>query len=504
VTTGGPPLVEVRGLAKTYGNIRALRGVGVSFRRGEVHGLIGANGAGKSTLIRCLAGLEQPDGGEVLLGGEPRTIHDPAAAAKLGLAFIHQELNLVSTFTGAQNILLGSHSGGMLKPRRFGGVPHRVREAARRIGIDFDLDVPVGTLSVHQQWLVTIARALLEDRDLVAMDEPTASLDADEAATLLRVTRQLADAGVAVIFISHRLDEVTEVCDRVTAFRDGAVSLSLPKQDLTRESLVRAIVGHEVVPRSGTQADAEVPDRPVLLDIKDLTRGRAVRGASFTLYQGEMLGIAGLVGSGRTELARTIFGADRSDSGAMTMDGKAYAPKSVADAIRNGLAYVPEERRSQALFLTHSIADNLHVTRWERLRVGRWLPLIRPGAARAAAQEVCARLGVKVASSDTGKAVQTLSGGNQQKVVMGRWLVTAPKILILDEPTRGVDIGARADIYGRIREVAAKGTTVIVISSEFEELLECGRVLVMAQGRIVGQLSGADVSVPNMLNLCYA
>lgn len=242
------PLIQVRGLAKTYGAVRALRGVDVSFRRGEIHGLVGANGAGKSTLIRCLAGLEQPDAGDILVGGESTHIHGPAEAARLGLAFIHQELNLVTSFTGAQNIMLGSHRGSLLTLRRLRGVPPAVLQAAERVGIDFSLDTPVAELTIHQQWLVTIARALVEERAFIAMDEPTASLDAQEAAKLLQVTRELADSGVAVVFISHRLDEVTEVCDRVTAFRDGSVSLTLPRTEITREAVVRAIVGHDVTP----------------------------------------------------------------------------------------------------------------------------------------------------------------------------------------------------------------------------------------------------------------
>ncbi|WP_330174290.1 sugar ABC transporter ATP-binding protein [Streptomyces sp. NBC_01498] len=496
------PLVRVRGLTKAYGAIRALRGVDVSFRRGEIHGLVGANGAGKSTLIRCLAGLEQPDAGDVLVDGAVTQLHGPADAAGLGLAFIHQELNLVTSFTGSQNIMLGSHKGSMLSPRRFGGVPGAVLRAARRVGIDFPLDVPVAGLTVHQQWLVTIARALVEDRALIAMDEPTASLDAEEAAKLLGVTRELAASGVAVVFISHRLDEVTEVCDRVTAFKDGSVSLSLPRAEITREALVRAIVGHDVTPGAGVTAFEPAERAEAALSLRGIGRGRTVRDVSLTLHRGEALGIAGLVGSGRTELARLIFGADRPDSGTMVLDGEPYRPRTIAHAIERGVAYVPEERRSEALFLTHSVEENLHITTWHRRRLGRWLPFIRPRASRAAANATCRALGIKTA--DARRPVVGLSGGNQQKVVMGRWLATDPKILILDEPTRGVDVGARADIYARIRAANESGSAVLVISSEFEELLECDRVLVMAEGHIVGELTSDEITVRNMLRLCYA
>ncbi|MER6171953.1 sugar ABC transporter ATP-binding protein [Streptosporangium sp. NPDC001681] len=496
------PLVQVRGLAKAYGAIRALRGVDVSFRRGEIHGLVGANGAGKSTLIRCLAGLEQPDAGDILVDGEITHVHGPVDAVGLGLAFIHQELNLVNSFTGAQNIMLGSHQGSMVALRRFSGVPGAVLRAARRVGIDFPLDIPVSELTVHQQWLVTIARALVEDRALIAMDEPTASLDAQEAAKLLEVARELAASGVAVVFISHRLDEVTAVCDRVTAFKDGSVSLALPRAEITREAVVRAIVGHDITPGAGATAFEATEHSRLALHLQGVSRGRSVRDVSLTLHEGEMVGIAGLVGSGRTELARLIFGADRPDSGTMTLDGKPYRPRSIPHAITRGVAYVPEERRSEALFLTHSVEDNLHITVWDRWRIGKWLPLIRPRSSRAAANHTCRTLGIKTA--DARRPVVGLSGGNQQKVVMGRWLATDPKILILDEPTRGVDVGSRADIYHRIREANESGSAVLVISSEFEELLECNRVLVMAEGRIVGELTAGEITVPNMLHLCYA
>ncbi|MFI0420066.1 sugar ABC transporter ATP-binding protein [Spongiactinospora sp. 9N601] len=496
------PLIQVRGLAKTYGAIRALRGVDVSFRRGEIHGLVGANGAGKSTLIRCLAGLERPDAGDILVDGEITQVSGPAGAARLGFAFIHQELNLVNSFTGAQNIMLSSHRGSMVTPRRFGGVPRAVLDAARRVGIDFPLDVPVADLTVHQQWLITIARALVEDRALIAMDEPTASLDAQEAATLLNVARELAASGVAVVFISHRLDEVTAVCDRVTAFKDGSISLALPRAEITREAVVRAIVGHDVTPGAGATAFEATEHTRVVLNLRDVGRGRSVREVSLALHEGEVVGIAGLVGSGRTELARLIFGADRPDSGTMVLDGKPYLPRSIPHAIARGVAYVPEERRSEALFLPHSVEDNLHITVWDRWRIGRWLPLIRSRSSRAAANRTCRALGIKTA--DARRPVVGLSGGNQQKVVMGRWLATDPKILILDEPTRGVDVGARADIYHRIREANRSGSAILVISSEFEELLECNRVLVMAEGRIVGELTGDEITVPNMLHLCYA
>ncbi|MFJ6199941.1 sugar ABC transporter ATP-binding protein [Micromonospora sp. NPDC092111] len=493
--------VEVRGLAKTYGAIRALQGVDLTFRTGEVHGLVGANGAGKSTLVRLLAGLEQPDAGTIRISGAEAHIAGPAVAARLGLAFIHQELNLVETFTAAQNIMLGSHEGASLALRRVDGVHPRARQAARTVGIDFRLDRAVARLTVHQKWLVSIARALVHDCKLIAMDEPTASLDAQESARLLEVARDLAEQGVAVVFISHRLDEVLSLCDRVTAFRDGTVSAAVERPELTRDRLVGAIVGDQTsAPRSAGRIAGD--DRPAVLQVRDLRRGRVLCGVTLDLREGELLGIAGLVGSGRTEFARAIFGADRIDSGSMLLSGRPYAPRSIADAIDHRIAFVSEERRAEALFLGLSVTSNLFVNTWRRHRLS-FPPLISARRAERQATALAHDLGVVLRRGGVRQSVGGLSGGNQQKVIIGRWLQTEPVILLLDEPTRGVDIGARALIYQQIRDIARAGMSVLVISSEFEELLECDRVVVMNAGATVGELTGSSITVNDMLRLCY-
>ncbi|PXY18862.1 sugar ABC transporter ATP-binding protein [Prauserella muralis] len=508
LVSGGPrrpvsasAFVEVQALTKTYGAIRALKGVDITFRRGEVHGLVGANGAGKSTLVRSLAGLEQPDSGSIRIDGVETHVPNPSAATRLGLAFIHQELNLVETFTASQNIMLGSHEGAALAFRRVDGVHPAARTAAERLGIDFRLDRPVARLTVHQKWLVSIARALVHDCQLIAMDEPTASLDANESARLLKVARDLASHDVAVLFISHRLDEVLELCDRVTAFRDGGVSATLQRPELTRQRLVEAIVGHESAPSRPARRDSG-EDRPVVLEVSDVRRGRALTGATLQLREGELLGIAGLVGSGRTELARAIFGADRIDSGAMRLFGRPYAPTSVADAIRHGVALVSEERRAEGLFLDLSVTSNLYVNTWHKRRT-RCTPFTSARRAERQAAEIAQELGVVLRQGGVRQPIAGLSGGNQQKVLLGRWLQTEPAVLLLDEPTRGVDIGAREEIYRRIRSLTRTGMSVIVISSEFEELLECDRVVVMSAGSTVGELTGASITVNDMLRLCY-
>ncbi|RBM21846.1 ABC transporter [Prauserella sp. PE36] len=499
--TSAATFVEVQALTKTYGAIRALKGVNIAFRRGEVHGLVGANGAGKSTLVRSLAGLEQPDSGSIRIDGVETQIPNPSAATKLGLAFIHQELNLVETFTASQNIMLGSHEGAALAYRRIDGVHPTARTVATMLGIDFRLDRPVARLTVHQKWLVSIARALVHDCRLIAMDEPTASLGAEESARLLKVARDLADHGVAVLFISHRLDEVLELCDRVTAFRDGGVSATMQGAEATRRRLVEAIVGHEAAPSRPASRVAN-DDRPVVLEVSDVRRGRALTGATLQLREGELLGIAGLVGSGRTELARAIFGADRIDSGTMRLFGRPYAPRSITDGIRHRIGLVSEERRAEALFLDLSVTSNLYVNTWRKHRV-RFTPFTSSRRAERQAAEVSQELGVVLRQGGVRQPIGGLSGGNQQKVVIGRWLQTEPAVLLLDEPTRGVDIGARDEIYRRIRSFARAGMSVIVISSEFEELLECDRVVVMSAGATVGELTGASITVKDMLRLCY-
>jgi ribose transport system ATP-binding protein len=502
-TTQPGTVVEVRNLVKSYGAIRALRGVSASFLPGEIHGLLGANGAGKSTLVRMLAGLEQPDDGRIVIDGEPQVIHDSFDAGRKGFAFIHQELNLIPNFTAAQNIMLGQHSGSPLALRRFTGVPEEVAAAAHRIGIDFDLRTSVGALSVHRQWLVTIARALVADSRLIAMDEPTASLDAEEASRLMAVAKDLATDGVAILFISHRLEEVMELCDRATVFRDGRVVSTMQRTDMTKGNLIAAIVGRagtEPADHNGRSSSRRTGKS--VLAVRGIRRGKMIRGADLDLREGELLGLAGLVGSGRTELARVIFGADRPDSGAMTLHDRPYRPRSIADAIKQGIAYVPEERRAEALFLDQSVECNVHAASWKAL-VGRFLPLVSMRRSSRLAESTTKELGVVLRAGGIKQGVGQLSGGNQQKVVLGRWLETEPRILLLDEPTRGVDIGARTDIYKRIREIAQTGLTVLVISSEFEELLECDRVAVMSRGQVVGELEGEAISVNRMLELCY-
>lgn len=495
------PFLQVRGLAKHFGGVQALKGVDLDVTAGEVHGLVGANGAGKSTLIRCLAGVIQPNGGDILIDGAPVRIPDPQQARRLGMSFIHQELNLVPKFSALQNMMLG-----LPKPKQAGmidwrAVRRQVDPVIKRLGIQFRLDTPVDELTVAERWLISIGRALLFETRLIAMDEPTASLSVEESERLFRIIRELSAEGIAILYVSHRLDEILDLCRQVTVFKDGARVLSIGRAELSRPALVRAIVGGEIDP-VGDISHAP-PDRPVLLEARGLSRSHVVRDASFRLHAGEVLGLAGLVGSGRSELVRMIYSADRPDKGDVYLQGKRISVRSPYDAVRHGIALVPEERRSQGLLLDQSVAFNVNIPKVRSLRPVRWLPLINLKRGAAQAEKIVRRLQVKTGSIDT--PVRNLSGGNQQKVVIGKWLTEPMRVIILDEPSRGVDVGARGDIHAIVRNLAAEGAGVIVISSEVEELPGlCDRALVMVEGRIAGELVGEAITKEALLHLSYA
>jgi ribose transport system ATP-binding protein len=495
------PFIEARGLAKHFGGVQALAGVDIDIRAGEVHGLVGANGAGKSTLIKILAGLQKPDTGRILIDGNPVEIETPQQATALGLGFVHQELHLVPQLNVLENIMLGSP-----KPTRLGMVDWRrvaaaVKPIAARLGIAFPLEAEVTRLSTAEKWLVSIARALVRKCRMMVMDEPTASLSEAESRRLFQIVRDLSADGIAVLYVSHRLDEILDLCDRVTAFRDGRRVLELEGEALTRKALVRAIVGGEA-PEALVAPDAPI-SREVVFRAEGLRRLPMVKNVGFDLHRGEVLGLAGLVGAGRSETARMIFGADRPHGGTMLLDGKPYRPRSPVDAMEVGLGLVPEERRSEGLILEKSLAFNIGLTNLEALQVSRLLPLLRMGRRTSQAEALVRRLLVKTPS--TAVPVGRLSGGNQQKVAIAKWLARSLKILILDEPSRGVDVGARAEIHRIIRDLAAEGLSSIVISSDAEELPGlCDRVLVMCEGVIAAELVGGGITREAILHASYA
>jgi ribose transport system ATP-binding protein len=493
------PWLEIRDISKHFGGVQALSGVSLSIRRGFVHGLIGANGAGKSTLVRCLAGVVSPDSGEVLVEGQPVIIADPHQAAELGLAFIHQEVSLVPGFDVFRNMTLG------IAPQTHYGVidwrPLRRRAEAvhQRLAMRFSLTADIDELSTADQWLVLIGRALMRDAVLIAMDEPTASLSAVEVERVHSVVRDLVANDVAVIYVSHRLDEVVELCDDITVFRDGAVVSRVTRGSVTKPDLVRAIVGRDV--EEAAILEPHIHGR-IVLDVRGVSDKKLLRDVSLAVHEGEVLGLAGLVGAGRTELAKIIYGESDATAGEIYLNGKKTRFREPADAAAAGIGFVPEERRSEAIFAERSIAFNITISSLTSSIVSRWLPLLRLKHARTRASKFAKD--VTVNTADMRQLIGSLSGGNQQKAVIARWLARSTSLLILDEPSRGVDVGARIEIHRVIRELAAKGTAILAISSDVEELVGlCDRVIVMVEGRIRAELTGSEITTERMISLSF-
>ncbi|RAR51511.1 monosaccharide ABC transporter ATP-binding protein (CUT2 family) [Paraburkholderia unamae] len=484
-----PPLLEMRGITKTFPGVRALDNVRLTVFPGEVHSLMGENGAGKSTLMKILSGAYQADpGGEILIEGKPVVIDGPHAARELGVAVIYQELSLAPNLSVAENI----HAGRELRKggRRFATVDRRAMERGsedvlKRLGATFGPTTLVGSLSIAERQLVEIARAVHSDARIIVMDEPTTPLSSRETERLFKLINQLRDDGLAIIYISHRMAEVYELSDRVSVLRDGSYVGTLMRDALNAESLVSMMVGRDI---SGFYKKAHAPYDPgkAVLTVRDVADDKRVRGCSLDLHSGEVLGIAGLVGAGRTELARLIFGAEPRVRGEIAIDGKTLHVHTPRDAINAGLVYLTEDRKHQGLFLDMSVRDNINVAVAGRdARMGV-LDLAR-GSERA--KEAIRSLSIRVPNSRVN--VGALSGGNQQKVLLSRLLETHPRVLILDEPTRGVDIGAKSEIYRIINDLARTGVGIIVISSELPEIIGVAdRVLVMREGVFAGELGG--------------
>jgi ABC-type sugar transport system ATPase subunit len=496
------PWIEIRGLAKHFAGEVALDHVDLDILRGEVHGLVGANGAGKSTLIRCLAGVTVADRGTITVGGEPLRQGSPQAAEKAGLAFIHQELNLVPHFSALENMLLGAPKAtrlGLIDWKRSGA---GARAAADKVGIRFPLDTRVSELSIGERWLVMIGKALARDASLIAMDEPTASLSAAETEHLFALIRDLAAGGVGILYVSHRLDEVLDLSDRITVLRDGEIVDRSARGRLDKKGLIRAIVGHDVETRQDRGRAAVARSGPPLFSARSVARGSAVKDVSFDLWRGEILGLGGLIGAGRTEVARLAFGVDRLEGGHFELEGRRLAIAGETDAVKQGIALVPEERRSQGLMLDQSVAFNITIAALKPLRRIAGLPLVSSRRMRAEAGRMVKRLSIK--TPGVGARISSLSGGNQQKALIARWLGTGMKVLIVDEPSRGVDIGAREEIHDAIRDLARAGVGIIVISSDVEELaLISDRVVVMHEGRVTGELTGEAITEARIVELSY-
>ena len=482
------PTLEMRQISKTFPGVKALNGVQLKAWGGEVLALMGENGAGKSTLMKILSGAYYADaGGEILIDGQPIQITDPIAAKRAGIAIIYQELSLAPNLTVAENIYLGDelHERGMVNRR---AMTDGCRPVLERLGAPFRPETTVGTLSIAEQQLVEIARALHAKSKILVLDEPTTALSSRETERLFALIRQLRSEGIALIYISHRMAEVYELSDRVSVLRDGTYVGTLDRDGLTADALVKMMVGRDLSSFYTKEHDPHGSRGPVILEVKGITDGgRRVKPASFQLHQGEVLGIAGLVGSGRTELARLIYGADPKVAGEVLLDGRPVDIAMPKEALDLGLAYLTEDRKRLGLFLDMSCGENINVGVIDR--DARGYGVLNLATARRRAEEAFKALRVRAASPLV--TVGSLSGGNQQKVLLSRWLEIGPKVLILDEPTRGVDIGAKSEIYRIIDDLAKKGIGVIVISSELPEIIgTCDRVLVMREGQIEGEVGG--------------
>ncbi|MDO0927622.1 sugar ABC transporter ATP-binding protein [Streptomyces sp. TG1A-8] len=488
-------LLRIEGIRKTFPGVVALDGVDFDLRRGEVHVLLGENGAGKSTLIKMLSGAYTPDSGRILAGGEEVRIQGAQDSERLGIATIYQEFNLVPDLTVAENIFLGR------QPRRFGLIDRRRMEAdaevlLARVGVNVSPRARVRELGIARLQMVEIAKALSLDARVLIMDEPTAVLTSEEVEKLFAIVRTLREDGVGIVFITHHLEEIAALGDRVTVIRDGRsvgqVPASTPEDELVRLMVGRSI--EQQYPRERTGAGT------ALLSVEGLTRDGAFHDVSFEVRAGEVVGIAGLVGAGRTEVVRAVFGADPYDEGAVKVSGTALKRHDVNAAMAAGVGLVPEDRKGQGLVLDASVEENLGLV---TLRSATRAGLVDRRSQHAAAERIARRLGVRMAG--LGQHVRTLSGGNQQKVVIGKWLLADTRVLILDEPTRGIDVGAKVEIYQLVNDLTAAGAAVLMISSDLPEVLGMSdRVLVMAQGRIAGELSADEATQDAVMALAVS
>ena len=480
-------MLALRHAAKSFGAVHAVVDGSADLYAGEAHALVGENGAGKSTLVKMLAGVHQPDEGELLIDGRPATLHSPAAARDAGIAVIYQEPTLFPDLTVAENIFMGRQP--LRAGRRIDRRLMRAEAAAlfERLGVRLDPGRICRGLSIADQQIVEIAKALSLDARVIVMDEPTAALSAAEVARLFEVVRALRAGGAAVLFISHRLEEVFEICQRVTVMRDGRPVLTSGLAGLTADDLVRAMVGRQLAQRAA--AGRRQPGEEVLR-VDRLTREGVFTDISFRVRTGEIVVLAGLVGSGRSEVARAVFGIDRYDAGSVTLAGQPLRRASPATAMAAGVGYVPEDRRQQGLVMDMSVQQNMALASLDRLRKAG---LIRSAAERAFAADWAQRLRLKYGRLTD--PVSRLSGGNQQKVVLAKWLGRGPSLLIVDEPTRGIDIATKAEVHALLARLATGGVAILMISSELPEVLQTGdRILVMREGRITAEYSRAEAT----------
>lgn len=488
-------LLEAKDITKRFPGVLALDGVSLCIRPGEVHALMGENGAGKSTLMKIIGGIHQPDGGELLLDGKPYEPKGPADAQAQGVSLIHQELNLVSDLTVAQNIFLGREpmGAGLLSEDK---AIKRATELLQRIGVTFDARTLVRDLPVASQQMVEIAKAISFDSRLLVMDEPTAALTDREVEALFKLIHDFVSPTTAVIYISHRMEELMQISDRITVFRDGRFVQELRTEDTSRDEIVRLMVGRKITAYDRPE-NIRDPNATPTLEVRHVTNAM-VKDASFSVYPGEILGFGGLAGAGRTELARAIIGADPKTSGEILVDGKTVTIRRPSDAVDAGIAYLSEDRKQFGLVLDETINDNVALASLKSFtsRIG----LIRDRDIAKTSKDYIGALSIKTPSAM--QQVKNLSGGNQQKVVIAKWLARNSRVLIFDEPTRGIDVGAKQEIYTLLDQLVQQGHCVVVISSELEELIRVSdRILVMCNGAITGELSHKEATQERIMEL---
>ncbi len=485
------PLLEMHGIVKSFPGVKALCGVDLALHRGEVLALLGENGAGKSTLMKILGGADRADAGTIVVDDREVQFRSPQNSRDAGIAIIYQEFNLVPALTASENIFLGRELGAA------GFIAHarerrRAAELFQRLGVTLDLDAPVRTLTTAQQQLVEIAKALAFEVRLLVMDEPTAALTSHEVERLFAIIRELTKQGIGIIYITHRLDEVFAIADRVSVLRDGANVSERPIGQITRSQIVQMMVGRELTGEFPSRATK--PGEP-RLEVTGLCRGRDVRDVSFAVRRGEIVALTGLIGAGRTETVRLIFGADRRDASEIRLDGKTLSIRSPRDAIAAGIGLLTEDRKLQGLTLGHSVLDNFALPNLSRL--SRW-EFVQSRQEREEFAGYVRSLKIKIPNQE--QRAGNLSGGNQQKVVLAKWLARNCDVLIFDEPTRGIDVGAKYEIYLLMNELAAQGKAIVMVSSEIPEVIGMAdRILVMHDGRITGELADARRAAPEQI-----
>ena len=502
-TAGAPPVLEARGVSKSFPGVKALSDVSLTVRAGEVHALVGENGAGKSTLIKILTGVYQCDSGELRHRGEPVTFADPRAAQAAGISTIYQELDLVPMQSAARNLYLGREPRTRLRLVDFA----RMRREANALLDDYqiraDVDVPLNTLGLGTQQMISVARAVALHANVVIMDEPTSSLESREVETLFGIIRRLRSDGVAIVYVSHRLDELYRICDTVSVLRDGRLVHTGPMAELPRVQLVATMLGRELqtaLHRSAPGGGDRIVAGPPVLELRGLTRRNRLHDVSLEVHRGEVVGLGGLLGAGRSETGMAVLGAQELDSGAVLVEGKPIRTGSPGAAIEAGVALLPEDRKLEGILPNLSIRDNIAIAALPRMsRLG----LVSDKRIDQLVEHFMARLHIR--ATGPGQKVSTLSGGNQQKVMLARWLCLSPRVLVLDEPTRGIDVGAKFEVRQTIDELAAEGLAVLLISSETEELVdESDRIVVLKDGAVVAVLDGDDISEHDLVQAIAA